>query len=243
MNGRQSGGWGETIRTVFYAILIAMVIRTFAYEPFNIPSGSMLPTLLIGDYLFVSKMSYGYSKHSLPFSLPIIPGRILDDEPERGDVAVFKVPYDNKTDFIKRLVGLPGDTIQVIGGILHINGTAVKRERTDDFIDTDELGNKRRIPMFIETLPNGRQHLILEEADTYAMDNTLAYKVPEGMYFAMGDNRDHSNDSRFSDVGFIPRENLVGRAEFMFFSTRDAPWKFWSWHKIVRFERIFQGIE
>ncbi len=243
MNGDKSGGIGETLRTIFYAILIALFVRTFAYEPFNIPSGSMLPTLLVGDYLFVSKLSYGYSKHSLPFSLPIIPGRVFESEPERGDVAVFKLPSDNETDFIKRIVGLPGDTIQVTGGILHINGQAVTRERVDDFVSTDHFGVTRRVPRYLETLPGGRQHYILEESDRDPVDNTPVYKVPADMYFAMGDNRDRSNDSRFRDVGFIPKENLVGRAEFLFFSTDDAIWKVWRWPSSVRFERIFQGIE
>ena len=243
MSGDKSGGLWDTIKTVGYAILIALVVRTFAYEPFNIPSGSMLPTLLIGDYLFVSKFSYGYSKHSLPFSLPLIPGRVLESVPERGDVMVFKLPSDNKTDFIKRIIGLPGDEIQVTGGILHINGKPVERKRVEDFVSTDDFGTTRRVPRFLETRPNGVQHYILEESDNDPMDNTRVYKVPEGMYFAMGDNRDRSNDSRYSDVGFIPSVNLVGRAEFLFFSTAGDLWKPWKWPETVRFGRIFQGIE
>lgn len=243
MSNNQPGGLWDTAKTVLYAILIALVVRTFAYEPFNIPSGSMLPTLLIGDYLFVSKFSYGYSKHSLPFSLPVIPGRVLATEPARGDVVVFKLPTDNKTDFIKRVVGLPGDSVQVTGGILHINGQPVMRERVDDFVSTDDFGVTRRVPRYLETLPGGRKHFILEESDQDPMDNTKVYRVPEGAYFAMGDNRDRSNDSRYGDVGFIPRENLVGRAEFLFFSSGGSIWKPWKWLDTVRFERIFQGIE
>ena len=241
MNRNKTQGFIETVRTVVYAVLIALVIRTFAYEPFNIPSGSMKPTLLIGDYLFVSKMSYGYSDHSLPFSLPLIPGRILFSEPERGDVAVFKLPSDNNTDYIKRLIGLPGDRIQMVKGILHINGEAVERKRVDDFVQRDGAGNIRRIPRYLETLPNGRSHYILEKNDRGPLDNTPVYTVPEGHYFAMGDNRDSSSDSRV--IGFIPVENLVGRAEVLFFSIQGSAWKIWTWPWTVRFGRLFKGIE
>jgi signal peptidase I len=233
----------DTIKTIVYAIIIAIVVRTFAYEPFNIPSGSMIPTLLIGDYLFVSKTSYGYSKHSLPFSLPLIPGRVLYDSPERGDVFVFKTPADNKTDFIKRLIGLPGDKIQVKTGLLHINGKAVTRRRIEDFVDRDHYGNSRRTPRFIETLPNGVQHHILEaDGDTSHFDNTKVFTVPEDHFFAMGDNRDNSSDSRA--FGFVPKENLVGRAEFLFFSIDDAkPWQIWTWFDSLRAGRIFESVE
>lgn len=241
MERKKSSGLWETFTTMVYAVLIAVVVRTAAYEPFNIPSGSMIPTLLVGDYLFVSKFSYGYSRYSLPFSLPLIPGRIFFSEVERGDVAVFKLPTDNKTDYIKRIVGLPGDKIQVVNGILHINGQAVKRERVDDFIVRDDFGNTRRIPRFIETLPNGRSHAILEtNGDHGPSDNTRVFTVPEGRYFAMGDNRDNSQDSRF--IGFVPVENLVGRAEFLFFSVDGDVWKFWKWARSVRFDRMFEGI-
>lgn len=244
MNNIKSQGFKETVKTVIYAVLIALAIRTVAYEPFSIPSSSMVPTLLVGDYLFVSKFSYGYSRHSLPFSLPLIPGRILFTEPERGDVAVFKKPTDNKTDYIKRLVGLPGDRIQVLGGVLHINGVAVKRERTSDYIEHEYGGHVRRTTRYIETLPNGRRHYILERSrDGGSADNTPVYTVPPGHYFAMGDNRDNSADSRFADVGFIPKENLVGRAEFLFFSIDGDAWKFWTWPMAARFGRMFDGIE
>ena len=156
-------------------------------------------------------------------------------------MAVFKLPTDNETDYIKRIVGLPGDRIQVVNGILHINGQAVKRERVDDFVVRDAFGNVRRIPRFIETLPNGRSHAILEEnGDHGPSDNTKVYTVPEGHYFAMGDNRDNSLDSRF--IGFVPAENLVGRADFLFFSVDGAVWKFWKWARSVRFDRMFEGI-
>jgi signal peptidase I len=213
------GSFKETFATVSMAILIALGVRTFAYEPFNIPSGSMIPTLLVGDYLFVSKASYGYSRHSLPFSLPLIPGRIFFEEPKRGDVMVFKLPTDNKTDYIKRIVGLPGDLIQLKDSVLFINNRAIKRERIKDFIELAGPNVYSRTPRYRETFP-------------------------EGHYFAMGDNRDRSRDSRFlNDVGYIPRKNLVGRAEFLFFSVDGAAWKFWNWSKSLRLERFFQGIE
>ena len=245
MSEKKSSGILEILKTVFYAGAIAILVRTAAYEPFNIPSGSMIPTLLIGDYLFVSKFSYGYSRHSLPLSLPLIPGRILFSQPERGDVAVFKKPSDNKTDYIKRIIGLPGDSIQMKGGILHINGRPVKRERIEDFRDYGRGGGVRRIPQFIETLPNGRAHVILEEnGDRGMMDTTPPYAVPEGHFFAMGDNRDNSQDSRFlADVGFVPKENLVGRAEFLFFSIDGSVLEVWKWPRSIRFSRLFQGVE
>ena len=233
-------------KTVLYAVVIAIGVRTIGYEPFNIPSGSMEPTLLVGDYLFVSKWSYGYSKHSLPFSLPLIPSdtRLMFTEPQRGDVVVFKLPADNKTDYIKRLIGLPGDRIQVIGGILHINGQAVTRERVRDTCHDENARLGIRAARFVETLPNGVQHYICEQTDQGPNDNTGVYTVPPGHYFAMGDNRDNSQDSRSQEVGFIPRENLVGRAEFLFFSTNSSSpwWEVWKMGSTLRFSRFFNGI-
>jgi len=244
MDQRKPSGFRETATTVIYAILIALAVRTVAYEPFNIPSGSMIPTLLVGDYLFVSKFSYGYSRYSLPFNLPLIPSRILFTQPERGDVAVFRLPTDNKTDYIKRIVGLPGDTVQLKDGILHINGRPVQRERVDDFVNRDSLGNFVRVARYLETLPNGRKHYILEVTESSIFDNTEVFKVPEGHYFTMGDNRDRSRDSRFlNEVGYIPAENLIGRAEFLFFSVNGSVWELWNWPRTLRFERLFQGIE
>jgi signal peptidase I len=245
MQKNKSGGIGETIKTVVYAVVIAFGVRTFAYEPFNIPSGSMIPTLLVGDYLFVSKFSYGYSRYTVAFGAPVFDGRVLYTKPERGDVAVFKLPRDNKTDYIKRIIGLPGDRIQVIGGILHINGEAVKRDRVEDFVTTDQFGRQIRVAQYVETLPNGRKHRIIEESDTGSLDNTQVYTVPEDHFFAMGDNRDNSLDSRVSSmVGFVPVENLVGRAEFLFFSIDEGSsfWEFWKWPWAVRFGRIFDGV-
>ena len=243
MQKRKTSGAREAVKTALYAAAIAILVRTFAYEPFNIPSGSMMPTLLVGDYLFVSKFSFGYSRHSLPFSLPLIPGRIFYTQPQRGDVAVFKLPSDNKTDYIKRIIGLPGDKIQLRDGILHVNGVAVERRRIEDFITGNGSGTVHRIPRFIETLPGGRDHAILEVSDRGPNDKTRVYSVPEGHLFAMGDNRDNSRDSRFHAVGFVPKENLVGRAEFLFFSIDGPVWKVWKWFDSIRFGRLFDGIE
>lgn len=235
----------ETIRTVVYAVLIALSIRVLAFEPFSIPSGSMVPTLLVGDYLFVSKYAYGYSRYSLPFGLPLLPAdRVMFEEPKRGDVAVFKLPRDNSTDFIKRVIGLPGDRIQVKGGILHINGQPVERKKIEDHIFEASPGQFSRITQYIETLPNGVEHLIVEKSDdNKGSDNTSVYTVPADHYFMMGDNRDNSNDSRFSSVGFVPRENFVGRAEFIWFSIDGSAWKVWTWLDKLRPSRFFTSIE
>ena len=244
MQRKASGGVVELVKTVLIALLIAFGIRTIAFEPFNIPSGSMIPTLLVGDYLFVSKYSYGYSTYSLPYGVRLFSGRIMGRDPERGDVAVFKLPRDNRTDYIKRIIGLPGDRIQVRNGVLHINGEAVKRERIDDFIDR-EGAILTRTPQYVETLPNGRQHRILEVNDNGPLDDTPVYVVPTGHFFAMGDNRDNSLDSRVQGaVGYIPAENLVGRAEILFFSTDgSAAWyQFWKWPVATRFGRLFSRI-
>jgi signal peptidase I len=245
MKKEKSGGFGETLRTIVYAGLIAVLIRTVAYEPFNIPSASMYPTLMVGDYLFVSKFSYGYSLHSLPFSLPLFQGRLFGRAPERGDVAVFKLPRDNKTDYIKRIIGLPGDRIQVTGGVLHINGEAVKRERLEDFVDYDYAGNATRMTRYRETLPTGKSYIVVEMTDAGPLDNTSVYVVPPDHYFGMGDNRDNSLDSRvLTQVGYIPAENLVGRAEIIFFSSDGSArlWEVWRWPSAIRFPRLFQLI-
>ncbi len=243
MTRKKAGSLWETVKTVVYAVLIAIVIRTVAYEPFNIPSGSMIPTLLIGDYLFVSKWSYGYSRYSLPLGLPLFSGRILFTSPKRGDVAVFKLPRDPKVDYIKRVIGLPGDHIQVIHGVLNINGQPVKLTRAADYMD-DEGGSEMRTPEYIETLPGGVSHPILKLTDEGPLNNTGVYVVPPGDYFMMGDNRDNSLDSRTTQVGYVPAENLVGRAEFLFFSTDGtaALWQVWKWPYAVRYSRLFTAI-
>jgi signal peptidase I len=255
----KTSGWGETLRTVVYAVLIAVVVRTFAIEPFNIPSGSMIPTLLVGDYLFVSKYSYGYSKHSFPFSLGFFSGRILFHMPDRGDVAVFKYPGDqgqgmNRTDYIKRIVGLPGDKIQVINGILNINGKPVERIKMGDYVQGGG-GSYRTATLYNEVLPNGRRHEIIETSDNGPSDNTPVFEVPQGNFFMMGDNRDDSLDSRTTlmlttgpaaHLGwYVPAENLVGRAEFIFFShdpTTASWYEPWKWPAAIRFSRFFQAI-
>ena len=241
----RSKGFWETARTLIYAVAIALAVRTFLYEPFNIPSGSMKPTLLVGDYLFVSKMAYGYSKYSLPFGLPLFEGRINGALPERGDVVVFKLPSDNRTDYIKRIIGLPGDKIQVWESILYVNGVPAERVRLEDFYDDDGTGAEGPLPRYRETLADGRSFTILDEGPRGAFDKTRVFEVPEGHVFAMGDNRDNSQDSRTDSVGFIPVENLIGRAEIIFFSTNGSArlWEIWNWPATIRFRRLFNVIE
>ncbi len=250
----------EEARSIFWAIFIAILIRSFLFQPFVIPSGSMKPNLQIGDFLFVSKYSYGYTKHSLPFSIPLIPGRILgSDMPKIGDVVVFRGPYDPDTDYIKRVVGLPGDVVQMKDGILHINDVAcpvrpageftddvwVKRTRGQAEVRISDPDQQRQIDQYIETLPNGIEHLILKR-DKFGqgmLDNTQAYVVPEGHYFMVGDNRDESGDSRvLRQIGYVPQEHIIGKARLIWFSTQAQWWELWKWPFSIRFSRIGKSI-
>ncbi|PSC03238.1 signal peptidase I [Alsobacter soli] len=245
----EEGGVLETIKVVVQALLIALVVRTFLFQPFNIPSGSLIPTLLIGDYLFVSKYSYGYSKYSFPFSPPLFNGRIWAAEPQRGDIVVFKLPRDNSTDYIKRVIGLPGDRIQMIDGILNINGQPMKKEVVGKQDVSAGAGYRDRATFYRETLPNGVSYVI-QELDIYGNKlgrNTPVYQVPAGHFFMMGDNRDNSLDSRdmtSQGVGYVPFENLIGRAEVIFFSVSEdgAAWKIWEWPWTVRWNRLFKPV-
>jgi signal peptidase I len=242
---QEKSGVKDTIRVVIHALILALLVRIFLFQPFNIPSGSMIPTLLVGDYLFVSKYSYGYSRYSFPFGLDLFSGRVWAKEPDRGDVVVFKLPRDNETDYIKRVIGLPGDEIQMIHGVLHINGEAVKKERVDDFVMRDPAVRERHMARYMETLPNGVTYPVLDLINEGIGDNTEVYKVPEGHFFMMGDNRDNSTDSRFlSEVGYVPFENLVGRAQIIFFSIdEDASfWQIWKWPTDVRWSRILEAV-
>jgi signal peptidase I len=237
---RKEGGIGEFIRLLIHAGIIALVIRTFLFQPFNIPSGSMKATLLVGDYLFVSKYSYGYSQFSFPLSPPLFSGRMFGSRPERGDIVVFRLPADTSTDYIKRVIGLPGDRIQMIDGVLQINGQPTKRERIEDYIDTDEGRRTARVRRWRETLPNGVSYTTLDLPYNLQSDNTEVFTVPADHYFMMGDNRHNSTDSRFPQVGTVPFENLVGRAQIIFFSVLEGEraWEIWRWPWTVRWSRL-----
>ena len=234
----------ENIKTIFYALVIALIIRSLFIQPFYIPSSSMEPNLLIGDRLFVTKYSYGYSKHSFPFSPSIFKGRIFSDKPKVGDVIVFKTPADNRTDYIKRLIGLPGDKIQFIDGDLFINNNQVLKSRISKS-DIIYCGDKINVNTFEEKLPNGRTHKTVYLKD-FSFQNSDKFKVPEKHNFFLGDNRDCSKDSRYlTSVGYVHEENLVGKARFIFFSSDiriGSIFSFWKWHKTIRFDRFFKTI-
>ena len=235
----------DNLKTLFYALVIAIIIRSLLLQPFYIPSSSMEPNLLVGDRLFVTKYSYGYSKHSFPFSPNIFNGRIFFSEPKRGDVVVFKTPADNRTDYIKRLIGLPGDIIQFINGDLYINNNQVLKT----IINSNNpvfCGNSiLEVNHFIEKLTNGKTYESVYRIE-YSFKNSDKFVVPESHYFYLGDNRDCSKDSRFlSEVGYVHKDNLVGKAQFLFFSSDykiGSIFKFWKWSSIIRFDRFFKKI-
>ena len=244
MSKRKPEGKFEFIKTIVIAGALALGFRSLLFEPFNIPSGSMIPTLLVGDYLFVSKYSYGYSRYSFPFGVAPFNGRAFETPPERGDVAVFRQPQNESVAFIKRIVGLPGDRIQVKDGVLRINDVAVSRVRKG-FATASDGYNVIRFAVYQETLPNGKSYLIQERSDDDdVLDNTNVFLVPEGHYFMMGDNRDNSRDSRTTSVGMVPAENLIGRAERLFFSHNSSAhlWEIWKWPFAIRYGRLGDGI-
>ena len=255
---KQEEGIWETFKVIIQALAIAFFVRTFFFQPFNIPSASMYPTLKIGDYLFVSKLSYGYGKYSFNFSFPPFvakpwnccpidfPGRmILADTPKRGDVAVFKYPQDLTVDYIKRVIGLPGDVIQMKHGVLFINGQEVKKERVADYVDPNsESGAGPTVAQYRETLPNGVTYNVLDYGES-SEDTTQEYVVPENHYFMMGDNRDNSADSRFlNGVGYVPIENFVGHANVIFFSFKPEAslLRPWEWPLEIRWSRFFNWV-
>ena len=236
----------DNVKTIFYALVIAIVIRSLFIQPFYIPSSSMEPTLLIGDRLFVTKYSYGYSKHSLPFSPSIINGRVFSKKPKVGDVVVFKTPADNRTDYIKRLIGLPGDKIQFIDSNLYINNSEILKSRLSKN-DKIYCGNGTiDVFTFEEKLSNGKSHNSVYLKD-FPFQNSDIFNIPEDHYFFLGDNRDCSKDSRFlSTVGYVHKDNLVGKAQFIFFSSDKSVgsfFAFWKWHKSFRLKRFFKKID
>lgn len=238
----------ETVKTVAVAVALAVIFRSFLFEPFHIPSGSMKDTLLVGDFIFVSKYSYGYSRYSLPLGLPIMEGRkLMRQQPERGDIIVFRLPRSPHVDYIKRLIGLPGDTVEMKGGVLHLNGQAISKERVEDYVD-HEPGNPtriRHIAKYRETLPGGVSYFVLDDVAYGEVDNAGPFTVPEGHYFFMGDNRDNSVDSRYQrQVGFVPEENLIGPARVIALSVREGEslLAFWKWGSSIRTDRFWRKL-
>jgi len=236
----------ENIKTLFYALIIAIIIRSLLLQPFYIPSSSMEPNLLVGDRLFVTKYSYGYSKHSFPFSPPIFKGRLFENEPKRGDVIVFKTPADNRTDYIKRLIGLPGDKIQFIDSNLYLNNSEILKSRLSKKNKIYCGNNLLDVLTFEELLPNKKKYIAVYSKN-FTFKNSDLFQVPDNHYFFLGDNRDCSKDSRFlTSVGYVHKDNLVGKAQFIFFSSDKSIgsfFSFWKWNKSIRFNRFFKKIE
>lgn len=246
---RRQSLW-ENGRTMVYAVALALVVRSLFFEPFHIPSGSMRATLLEGDYIFVTKFSYGYSRYSFPFGARIgyFDGRVFGRLPERGDVAVFRLPSNTKIDYIKRIMALPGDRIQVKQGRVWLNGRQLDYEKTGDFVFKEGERAARAVAQYIETLPSGETHTVLDETSYGNVDNTREVTVPDGHVFVMGDNRDNSVDSRYMhEVGFVPLENMLGRADLILFSLNkgvDIPfWAFWRYPELFRDGRFFKDID
>lgn len=237
-NKDNESGEESFLVSLFYAFILAIIIRSLLFEPFHIPSGSMKPGLLEGDFIFVSKFKYGYSRYSFPFGIPIIKNRIFAfKKPKRGDVIVFKLPSDTKINYIKRLIGLPGDRVSVKKNILYINGEEMPREYIGEYYDERESWTSL---MFREKLENKEIRVLQKKIYTSQGDGD--FFVPEGHYLFIGDNRDNSLDSRFVETGFVPFRNIVGEAKIIFFSKSESLFKFWKWHKIIRFRRIFKKI-
>ena len=248
LDEEEKSSWFDEILSIFYALLLVFVVRLFAYDPFFIPSSSMYPTLRIGDMPITRKWEYGYSKYATPFfsslHLPI-EGRILAGEPKRGDIVVFRLPADTRVNYIKRLIGLPGDTIQMRRGELYINGTKIPRNYVDDYSYMDMGGQMITGKRYQQTLPNGVSFNILEMTDTAMADNTFVMTVPDGYYFMMGDNRDNSQDSRFPGVGPIPFENLIGPASRLMWSYDSVSsniLKIWEWPIKINYSRIMLDV-
>jgi signal peptidase I len=231
------------VKTFVMALICAAIMRSFFFEPFHIPSGSMKPGLLVGDYIFVAKYSYGYSRYSFPFGISFFNGRIFRHSPKRGDVAVFRLPSDTSINYVKRIIGLPGDRIQMQQGTLFINNKEVLKVADGIFTDDDKEAISE-IKKFLETLPEGKIIQTLDQNPASPQDDTGIYEVPPGQYFMMGDNRDNSQDSRFlTQVGYVPEENLIGRATIIFFSNKKPSWQIWNWPNSIRFRRIFTKVK
>lgn len=234
----------NTIKNLFVALILALIIKSFWFGSFHIPSGSMKPTLEEGDFVFVSKYDAGYSRYSFPLGLPIFNGRVFfnKDNLKRGDVIVFRLPKNPKINYIKRLIGLPGDKVQMRDGILYVNDKMVKKVYIKQTLEYADIPSSV-VKEYKETLDNGKTYEVLDRIPNSSADNTSVFVVPNGYYFFLGDNRDNSVDSRFIETGFVPAENLIGKARIIFFSINDNLLKFWKWGHILRTERIFTKIK